>query len=129
MSGPPRLVNVTYLYFQVTKAVDNGQTASVTSAHDALIDGHAMNFLDQYQEVDLEAYKDQNDGPQGWDWDEMNSMFERYVTADPHDLCVTDNGLQFILAQIVELIQSDWWSHPKVSGNIDLRDAEIERDW
>lgn len=129
MTGPPRLVNVTHLYFQVTKAVDNGQTASVTDAHNALINGRAMEFLDQYGDIDLSLYKNQNNSPQGWDWNEMNSMFERYVTADPRDLGVDNEGLQFVLAQIVELIQSDWWTHPKVSGDIDLRDTEIKRDW
>lgn len=126
MPDTPKLVNVTFLYFQVTKAVDNGRVATVNEAHDALMAGRAMEFLDQYDEIQLGWYQDDDARA---DWDEMNAMFERYVIADPHDLGVDNNGLHFILAQIVELIQGDWWSHPDVSGDLDLTQAEIERDW
>lgn len=139
MSGPPRLVNLTNLYFQVVKAVDNGRVATVREAHDALIDGQAMEFLDQYEEIDLSGFKDydqmdldnlsEDDKPQGWDWDEMNAMFERYVAADPHDLGVDNNGLNFILAQIVQLIQGDHWTHTSFPRGFDHWDMEIKKDW
>ena len=126
MSNTPKLVHVTFLYFHVTEAVDNGKDATVDEAHDALMAGRAMEFLDQYDEIKLGWYRDDDSEA---DWDEMNAMFERYVVADPRDLGVDNNGLLFVLAQIVELIQKDWWTHPDVSGNIDLSQAEIERDW
>lgn len=132
-------MNLTHLYFQVVKAVDRDRVATVEEAHDALIDGEAMEFLDQYDEIDLSGYKNydqidpdnisEDDKPQGWDWDEMNMMFERYVIADPHNLGVDNNGLNFILAQIVELIQESHWDHPDIPHNFDHWNMEIERDW
>jgi hypothetical protein len=126
MPDTPRLVNLSVLYFKVTRAVDNGRGATVEEAHDALKAGRAMEFLDQYDEIQLDSYKDPNSRS---DWDEMNAMFERYTVFEPQELGVDNNGLLFILAQIVELIQSDWWTHPDAPGEIDLRDAEIKRDW
>lgn len=123
----PHLGALTFLFFNVNRALDNGRDASIDEAHDAFWDGEAMEFLDQYEEINLSPFKDDNSDVH--DWDEMNNMFQRYVTHDPYDLSVENNGLAYVTAQIVELIQNGTWNHPGTRQEVDVTDLEIEEDW
>jgi len=123
----PHLGSLTYLFFNVNRALDSGRVASVDEAHDAFWDGEAMEFLEQYDEIDLNLFKD--DDSDVHDWDEMNNMFQRYVVHDPYDLSVENNGLAYVNAQIVELIQNGTWNDPNTGQEVSTTDLEIEEDW
>ena len=123
----PHLGSITYLFFLVNRALDCGRVASVDEAHDAFWDGEAMEFLDQFEEINLSSFKD--DDSDVHDWDEMNNMFQRYVVHDPYDLSVENNGLAYVNAQIVELIQNGTWNDPNTGQEVSTTDLEIEEDW
>ena len=123
----PHLGALTYLYFNVNRALDSGRVATIDEAHDALWEGQAMEFLDQYDEINLSSFKDESNDVH--DWDEMNNMFERYVVHDPYDLSVENNGIAYVAAQIVEIIQQGPWNDPDSGREIEVTNLEIERDW
>jgi hypothetical protein len=125
MAQAPRFVHLSFLFFQINSALDAGHDPSVSDAHDAFTDGRAMDFLDQYDEIDLSLFRQ---GSDGWDWDEMNAMFEQYAVGAPNDLSVQNNGLAYATAEVVERLQHGPWLADSGS-EVDVTDLDIEQDW
>lgn len=123
----PHLGSLTHLFFMVNRAIDCGKTASISEVNNAFHDGEVMEFLDQYDEIDLSLFN--HDDSDVHDWDGMNSMFQKYVIDGAYELSVENNGLVYINAQIIEIIQNGTWNDPNTGKEVCTTDLEIEESW
>lgn len=117
-----RFGDVSHLYWQVSKAVDNGRNPSYQQVRDALDNREITDFLDQYSEVDLSLYGNDPICTQA----ELDAILERYSAASPNDLSLSSNpnGLLYLQGVIVELLQSDEWQDDR-GQNIKVTDLEM----
>ena len=99
--------DLSFLYWQVTHAIDEGRDPSYQEMRDALDIRDVTNFLNQYSEVDLSLY---GSDPR-CTLDELDTVLENWSAADPSDLSLSrnTNGLRYLAGVIVNLLQNGDW--------------------
>ena len=116
---PIQFQNVTYIYFDMTEAITHGASVSINEAESAVANRRVMEFLDHYDEIDLSRFTEQERG-------KLNEAFLQYGPAEAQGVHVTDNGLRYIAASCVVILDQGVWRIPGTNFEIDTANLELQ---
>lgn len=116
------VTNLTYLYFLINREADRGKSPDINDVQDAMASQKTMEFLQDYVEPSGNLELD------SLDKDELNAMFERYYVPDPNDLSVENNGLLYLAANIVEIVQNGDWKDDQ-GQNLEMQNVKLDNIW
>lgn len=115
-----RQMDLTHIYYQIHYEIDDGNTAPIKGAQDAIVDGEVIDYLERNMDhLDLSLF----DQPE---LDEIDDAFTRYGVYDNKRTGAYKNGLAMISSNIVMMLQNGNWRDPASNLQINPPDLELQ---
>lgn len=116
---PIQFQDLTYLYFEITEAITLDASASIDEAERAVANRRVIEFLDHYDDIDFSRFNRS-------ERQEMNEAFHRYGPDGAHRVHVSDNGLRYLAASCIWLLEQGAWTIPETNFRVDVEHLELQ---
>jgi len=120
---PVKLSDLTSLYFLLNDALDQGESIPISEAEAAIDEARVTELIARYDEKELlELYEEDAIA-------RMNDLLVHKRVDKAERLGVQENGLAFIAANIVAIMQNNKFRDPETGEEKTLADFEVVQDW
>ena len=116
---PPATVNdLLYLFHELHYEIDNGTTAPIDDAQDAIVDGTVTAFVDRHANVDWSIYSQQERNA-------IDDAFSQWGVYDKKRTGAYNNGLAMIQANCILVVQNAVCVDPDTDNTVSVTDLEL----
>lgn len=116
--------DLTLLFFNVNSAIDQGQSATVEEARAAMSEGRVVEFVAER--------KDTMETMGNWPAekrDAVDALFAEHHVPEERRLAVADDGLTYVAANVVEMLQNRTFRDPASGEEFHPGDLVVVEDW
>lgn len=107
-----------HLFHELHYEIDDGNTAPVEAAQDAIIDGTVLSFVDRHTDIDLSIYSQSEQAA-------VDDAFSRWGVYDKKRTGVYNNGLALIQANCIMVVQNAVCVNPDTDETVSIGDLEL----
>jgi hypothetical protein len=116
--------DLTLMFFNVNSAMDQGQSADIDEARAAMAEGEIVEFVAERKDTMMTM--------ENWPAEKraaIGELFAETHVEEERRLSVADEGLAYVAANIVEVLQNRTFRDPATGEEFKPGDLTVVEDW